>query len=193
MIEVKNLSFSYGDKHLFENFNLTVADGECVCITGKSGCGKTTLLNIISGIEKIQKGTVNAPEKISYVFQRDRLVPHMSIIKNIEICIPKIKKASALSLLKEAGLEKEKDCYPSELSGGMNRRAAIIRAVAYGGDAVLLDEPFNGLDFATKKIMAEIIKREFKGKSIIMVSHIAEDAELMNARIINIEKQLYLK
>lgn len=193
MIEVKNLSFSYGDKHLFENFNLTVADGECVCITGKSSCGKTTLLNIISGLQNVQSGTVNAPEKISYVFQRDRLVPHMNIIKNIEICIPKSKKAAALSLLKKAGLEKEKDCFPSELSGGMNRRAAIIRAVSFGGDAILLDEPFNGLDFSTKKTMAEIIKREFKGKSIIMVSHISEDAELMNARIINIEKQLCLQ
>ena len=193
MIEVKNLSFSYGDKHLFNNFNLAVTDGECVCITGKSGCGKTTLLNIISGIEKAQEGTVNAPEKISYVFQNDRLVPHLSIIKNIELCIPKSKKAAALSLLKEAGLEKEKDCFPSELSGGMNRRAAIIRAVAFGGDAILLDEPFNGLDFSTKKTMIKIIRREFKDKSIIMVSHISEDAELMNARIINIEKQLYLE
>lgn len=183
MLEIKNLRFSYGEKNIIDNFSLTVPDGKCVCLTGTSGCGKTTVLRLLAGLEAPENGTVSAPKKLSVVFQEDRLVPHMSIMKNIMLCLPKDKKALAEALLKEAGLEEAKNKKPDELSGGMKRRAAIVRAVAFGGDALLLDEAFNGLDSETKAVMANMIKREFtaKSKPVLMVSHIAEDSELMNA------------
>lgn len=182
MLEIKNLCFTYGEKKIISDYNLSVKDGECICISGSSGSGKTTLLRLIAGLEAPNSGSVTSTGKISYVFQEDRLVPHMSILKNIMLCLPNDKKSFAFSLLKEAGLEAVKDKKPHELSGGMKRRAAIVRAVAFGGDILLLDEPFNGLDYAAKEKMAEMIKREYKGKAIILVSHIAEDAELLNAK-----------
>lgn len=183
MLEIKNLRFSYGEKNIIDNFSLTVPDGKCVCLTGASGCGKTTVLRLVAGLETPESGTVSAPKKLSVVFQEDRLVPHMSIIKNIMLCLPKDRKTLAEALLKEAGLEEARNKKPDELSGGMKRRAAIMRAVAFGGDALLLDEPFNGLDSETKSVMSSMIKREFteKNKPVLMVSHIAEDAELMNS------------
>lgn len=184
MIEIKNLSFSYEDKKILSDFSLTVNDGECVCLSGNSGCGKTTVLRLAAGLEKPSIGEVITPKKISYVFQEDRLVSNLSIIKNIMLCLPKEQKELALSLLREAGLEAIKDKKPSELSGGMKRRAAIVRAVAFGGDILLLDEPFNGLDSEIKAKIAEMIRREFSGKSILMVSHIKEDANLLYSKTI---------
>lgn len=188
MIELNNVSFSYGDKEILKDISITVKNGECLCLTGKSGCGKTTVLRLIAGLEKEKSGFIKADGKISYVFQEDRLVPTMSVLKNITLCLPKHSKESAMKLLKEAGLEACANLLPQELSGGMKRRAAIVRAVAYGGDVLLLDEPFNGLDGETKRIMAKMIKREFSEKPILMVSHIEEDAEIMEARQIELTR-----
>lgn len=182
MIELKNIFFSYGKKEILNNLSITVKNGECLCLTGKSGCGKTTVLRLIAGLEKEKSGFIKADGKVSCVFQEDRLVPTMSLLKNITLCLPKHSKETAIRLLKEAGLETCENMLPQELSGGMKRRAAIVRAVAYGGDLLLLDEPFNGLDSETKRIMAKMIKREFAKKPILMVSHIEEDAEIMSAR-----------
>lgn len=183
MIELKHIDFSYGEKKILSDFNLTVNDGDCVCLSGPSGCGKTTVLRLIAGLEKPDSGTIKYADKISYVFQEDRLVPNLSVLNNILLCSGN-KKDFALSVLEQAGLKNIADKKPQKLSGGMKRRVAIVRAVVFGGDALLLDEPFNGLDEEAKKIMAEIVKREFteKGKPVIMVSHIPEDCEIMNAR-----------
>ena len=184
MIEIKNVSFAYGEKKVLSDFSLTVNDGESVCLSGSSGCGKTTVLRLVAGLETPDSGEIVSSENISYVFQEDRLVPNLSIIKNIMLCLPKEKKEFALALLKEAGLEGVKDKKPSELSGGMKRRAAIVRAAAFGGDVLLLDEPFNGLDSDTKTKIAKMIRREFKGKTVLMVSHIKEDANLLYSKTI---------
>ena len=181
MIELSHVNFFYGDKNILSDFSLTVKDGDCICLTGQSGCGKTTVLRLIAGLEKLDSGTMCTEGKISYVFQEDRLVPNLSILNNILLCAGS-KKDFAISLLKEAGLEDVINQKPDKLSGGMRRRAAIVRAVVFGGDVLLLDEPFNGLDKETKHIMAKIIKREFteKSKTVLMVSHVPEDSEIMN-------------
>lgn len=189
MIKLSNVDFSYGDKKILSNFSLTVQDGECICLSGQSGCGKTTVIRLIAGLEKPDGGKIFAEGKVSYVFQEDRLVPNLSILNNVLLCTGN-KRNFAISLFKEAGLEEVMNKKPDELSGGMKRRAAIIRAIAFGGDILLLDEPFNGLDEETKNTMARIIKREFteKNKPILMVSHISKDSEIMNARKIVLNK-----
>ncbi len=185
MLKLKNVSFSYGDKDILKGFSLEVSDGETVLLSGESGCGKTTVTRIILGLEKPTSGVVEAPENVSCVFQEDRLVPHLSVLHNVTLCAGKDKKETAEKLLFEAGLSGVIREKPAKLSGGMKRRVAIVRALAAMGDALILDEPFNGLDAETKETMIKMIRREAAGVPILLISHNAEDAELMDARVVN--------
>lgn len=188
MLELKNVSFSYDDKTVFSNFSLKICKGECVCLKGESGCGKTTVLNIILGLQTIASGEITRPNKISAVFQEDRLIPHLSLKRNIMLVNDSNPK-NVDNLLKSAGLYDIRHKKVSLLSGGMKRRAAILRAVNFGGDLLVLDEPFNGLDYENKQKIARIIKEEFlkKEKSVLLVSHNSEDAELLGAKIIEMQ------
>lgn len=188
MIRLENVFFSYKDIEILNDFNLKVNDGECVQLFGASGSGKTTVSRLILGLETEYAGKIIAPQKISTVFQEDRLLENVDVIKNIRLVLSKDKYYLADKLLVEFGLYEVRKKRVSQLSGGMKRRVSLARAIAYEGDALILDEPFNGLDAKNKKIAADIIKREFleKNKSILLISHIQEDAQLLNARKINI-------
>ncbi len=189
MIELKNVSFSYGEHNVLNDFNLKVKAGECVHLFGASGSGKTTVARLILGLENADKGNIYTPDKISCVFQENRLVETLSVINNIRIPLKKQHFLFADELLKEMNLYSIRKNRISTLSGGEKRRVAIVRAIAYAGDALILDEAFTGIDYENKLIIAKIIKREFldKDKSVIMITHIPEDAKLLNARIVNIK------
>ena len=145
MLKLENVSFSYQDKKVLDNFSLEIKDGECICLKGDSGCGKTTVARLLLGLEKAQEGIVTAPKKISCVFQEDRLLDHLTVLKNIFLVIPKKREKLVLELATELGLQDSLKLKISELSGGMKRRVAIIKAIAFSGDALILDEAFNGL------------------------------------------------
>lgn len=188
MIKLENISFAYGENTILNNFNLAVNAGECVQLLGVSGSGKTTVLRLILGLEKPHLGNVTAPENISVVFQEDRLLENVDVQSNIRLVLPKEQFAFADALLKEFGLYDIRKKKVSMLSGGMKRRVALVRALSYGGDALILDEPFNGLDYDNKVIASKIINREFiqKNKPVLLITHISEDAELLNAKTINL-------
>ena len=160
------------------------SDGECVCLKSPSGGGKTTVFRLVAGLEKPQSGQVLAPQKLAVVFQEDRLLPHMTLKSNVILPLKKSQYKKAVELLKEVGLGSFLNTPISKLSGGMKRRAAIIRAIAFEGEALLLDEPFNGIDLENKRVLAEIIKREVLSKNIpvLISTHIREDAELLSAK-----------
>ncbi len=190
MIEFKNVNFSYGERQILDNFSLTVPDGKCVCLKGPSGCGKTTVLRLALGLLEPEKGKISGVQNPSVVFQEDRLLNGFSLKTNV--LLPPLtaeQEENALKLLDEAGLYDALNKKVRNLSGGMKRRAAIVRAVAFGGEILILDEPFNGIDPENKRKMAEMIKREFlsKGKPVLMVSHIDSDAEILNAHVYNFE------
>lgn len=188
MINIKNLTFSYDESEILNNFNLTVNNGECVQLFGISGSGKTTVMRLILGLEKPQDGEIAAPENISVVFQEDRLLENVDVQSNIRLVISKDQYSFADTLLREFGLYDFRKKRVSELSGGMKRRVALIRAIAYNGDALILDEPFNGLDYDNKIIAAKIIKKEFiqKNKPVLLITHVSEDADLLGAKTINL-------
>lgn len=192
MISFKNVCYSYGTKNIIKDFSLDVATGSVLCLTGKSGSGKTTLLKLAAGILKAESGTVIAPQKISYVFQEDRLLPHISVMQNLLFVAGKEKAGICNDLLEKSGLAQFSNVMPEKLSGGEKRRVAILRAVAYSGDALLLDEPFNGLDLENKLNMVKIIKENFvlKNKPVLMVSHNFEDASLLNAQTVEVIRKL---
>lgn len=187
MIKLKNVSFAYGNQQILNDFNLSVNDGECVQLLGASGCGKTTVVRIILGLENKFSGEVKVPDKISAVFQEDRLLENCDVQKNLKLVLDKNQYLFAEELLKKFNMYDVRKKRISELSGGMKRRIAIIRAVAFGGDALILDEAFNGIDLENKQIAAEIIKSEFlsKSKPVLLITHVKEDAILFNAKTVN--------
>lgn len=185
-VEMKNVSFSYGNKQVIKDFNLSVKSGECICLLGPSGCGKTTVLRLIAGLITPQIGTIETyGGKISIVFQEDRLLPWATTLENISLPLLGKDKSVAKKTLDNVNLTDSGELFPNEMSGGMNRRIAIARALAFGGDILLLDEPFNGIDEENKRSLAKLILELFNDKTIVLITHIAEDAKLLNASTID--------
>ena len=169
MIKLENVSVSFDDKKVLDNFSFDFPKKGVVLVTGASGKGKTTLSKIILGTLKADSGSVDTNNaKISVVFQEDRLVPTLTAIQNVELVS---SKEEAEKRLKQMKLTDSKTKYPSELSGGMKRRIAIARALAYGGDVLLLDEAFAGIDDPLAREIIDGIYEEYKDKLIIAVTH----------------------
>lgn len=185
MIRFNNVSKSFEGNKVIENLSIEFPSNGTVCLFGKSGIGKSTILNLISGLMKPDSGEILgiANEKISYVFQDDRLVEWLSVLENVAIVVKSKQKCEknkfAEKWLKKFDLLEYADKIPNELSGGMKRKLAIARALAFSGDVILLDEPFKGLDKNSKKKVAEIILSNAKGKLIILVSHESNEIDMM--------------
>ena len=179
MIEVRGLSVFYGvgseRKTVLENCSLTVAAGEHAALTGPSGCGKTTLLRCIAGLMKPDAGSVTVKGRVSVVFQEPRLFPWMTAAQNLDAVFP---KSGAAGWLERAGLADAAGKYPAELSGGMRQRLSICRALAYGGDVLLLDEPLKELNLSLRREICGLIRQESAGKALLLVTHDAADLEL---------------
>ena len=184
MINLNNVSFSYGDKKILENFNLKVEAGERICLFGESGKGKTTVLRLILGLEIPNSGNAVIEGKASVVFQENRLLPFETVLDNIRTV--KGDEEKARKLLEKFGLADYAEKYPRSLSGGMKRRVAIIRALCSEFDFLVLDEPFAGLDKENIELAAQIINEYSKDKAIILVTHSEWEASLLGAKIVNI-------
>jgi NitT/TauT family transport system ATP-binding protein len=186
MIKFNNVTKSFGNKKILLNSNIEFEKGKINILNGPSGSGKTTILKIIGGIDSNFTGNIiGRPEKISYLFQEDRLLPYFNVIDNVCFILPdtlsrKEKKEIAAKYLQLMELEYEHNSYPHELSGGMARRVAIARSLAYPSQLLLLDEPFTGLNLDLKYKVANIISDSLKenDKTIILVTH---DTQLMDS------------
>ena len=192
MLKITNLSFSFAKNTVFDNFSMQLDDGEILAVMGASGCGKTTLLGLVSGILKPQKGEIeNTAQKIAYVFQESRLFPWLTVKENLLAVIDE-KDENALQTVTEClslvELGDAIDKYPKELSGGMKSRVSLARALAYGGDLFLFDEPFAALDEDLRSKLATKIKDYLhqRGASAILVTHNKEDAEQIADRILTL-------
>lgn len=185
MVKIRNLNFSFGDKVIFDNFSLEIPHKSVTAITGKSGSGKSTLINLICGLLKADKGEiVSKAEKYAVVFQEDRLLPWLTVRENVSIVSD---EEAADFLLKQVGLYESRDLYPAQLSGGMKRRTALARALAYGGDVLILDEAFNGVDEETKSVLMDIIKEQAKEKAVILISHNSDEIQRLADKIYSLD------
>lgn len=196
-LEIKNLSYSFGDNHILKDINIYVKENEVVAIVGSSGVGKSTLFNLIAGVLKKQSGEIiiNGSDdyigKVAYMLQKDLLFEHKTIINNIilPLIIAKIDKKVALEegrkILKQFNLEKYADKYPKQLSGGMRQRVALIRTYMFKRNIFLLDEAFSALDAITKKELHKWylnLKNEFN-LTTLLITHDIEEAIFLSDRI----------
>lgn len=199
ILEVSNVSFGYDERNIISNINLTLRENELISLLGVSGSGKSTLFNIISGLLKPNNGQVIYRGKditgktglISYSFQKDLLLPYMTIEENVSLplLIKKEKKTDAIKkaneMLREFKLDAYASKYPKELSGGMRQRIALIRTYLFSKDVSLLDEPFSALDAITKDEMHEwyMNMRNKYNISTIFITHDVDEAVLLSDRI----------
>ncbi len=191
-ITIKDLNKSYGKEKIFENFSIEFESGKINCILGESGCGKTTLLNIIAGLIKVDTCRIDGITKkdISYVFQEDRLIPWLTIKENLSISLKKYYSKEKLEekineILKIAGIQGIENRYPHELSGGMKQRINIGRALGKPSKVILMDEPFKSLDYKTKyTIINEFMKiLENEKRIVVLVTHDLDEAVYFNGKI----------
>ena len=169
---IKNINFKYDDNEIYKNFNIELKKGKINCIIGKSGCGKTTLLNYIS-----QKCCLEN-KKIAFVFQNDNLIPWENVYVNLKIIAKqyfvkdKIEK-EVDKVLNAIGLREFKNSYPNEISGGMRQRINFARALMGNPDIILMDEPFKSLDIKNKYEMIDLVMelRNKNSVTIILVTH----------------------
>lgn len=208
MLELKNISKSFGDKVILNNLNLEVKDGEILCIVGQSGGGKTTLLRCISGLEKIDGGQIlidgqifdpytneNNDSVIGVVFQEYNLFPHLTVLQNVTLAPTMVLKKKkeiaeneAKNLLNGLALEGKEGLYPFQLSGGQKQRVAIARALAMKPQILCYDEPTSALDpglTATVKDIVLNLKKE--GMTQIIVTHDMDFAEEIADNILKVK------
>lgn len=167
---IKNVSKSYDGKIVLDNVSFEIPEKGVFGIFGASGHGKTTLLRLICGLEKPDSGEIIGAEGLNFsvVFQEDRLLPSLTALGNVSLVSD---KTTAFSMLEKVGLAESADKFPDELSGGMSRRTAIARAFAYGGDALILDEPFKGLENELKENIGKLICEYAQTRPAIIVTH----------------------
>lgn len=174
-IRCENLMKSYGDKDVLNKFSAEFPDKGVTCLTAPSGAGKTTLLHLLAGIIIPDGGRIEgiSGKRIAVAFQTPRLLPWLTAAQNVALVLGDRKRfiPEAIEWLAQVELEPEAGAYPDELSGGMKQRVSIARALAYGGDCVLLDEPFNGLDEALAHRIWEKIRNRFSRGCIICALH----------------------
>jgi NitT/TauT family transport system ATP-binding protein len=189
-----------GEVHAVGNVSLTIASGEFVSIVGPSGCGKSTLLNMTAGLLSSTEGSIEVlgrPVKgpvhdLGVVFQQHLLLPWRTILNNVllQIEVRRLQRASyvarAEALLERVGLGEFADRFPDELSGGMNQRASIVRALIHDPDLLLMDEPFGALDAITRDQMGldfHQLSRE-EGKTVLFITHSISEAVFLSNRVV---------
>lgn len=173
---------------VINGLSMHVAPCERLGIIAPSGCGKTTLLRLIAGLEEPDSGTVEVNGGVVYLFQEPRLLPTFTVLENVAAVIQeKHATARAMDLLTTFGLKEHSKKHPNELSGGMAQRAVIARALALNGEIYLFDEPFKGLDEESKKMLFTPIKDFLIGKTFLLVTHDRADAEALCTRIAEFE------
>ena len=171
MICLEHVTVSFGEKRVLDNFSLTLPKDGVTVLSGPSGCGKTTLLRVLAGLEVPEQGQLHgiSPMDTAFLFQEDRLLPGRTVLQQLTDVLPKERRGEAAQWLEPAELTGEEHTLPRQLSGGMGRRLALVRALAFGGELVLLDEPFAGIDLPRQQRLMAALKQ--LGKPVILVSH----------------------
>lgn len=204
MYKIQNVDLAYKTEadviQVLQNINFNVSSGECIAIVGASGSGKTSLLNVLAGLERPSNGTVyfegkklNGPQKeISIIFQDYGLFPWLSVKENIALplkivkCSREEQERETQSILEQLRIQDKQHHFPFQLSGGQKQRVAIGRALIQKPKVLLMDEPFSALDVLTKEYLIQTLQeiRQQRNITIIFVTHNIDEALMISDRIV---------
>ena len=185
MIKLHDLTKRFGDKCVIDRLTLTLPQSGIVALMGPSGCGKTTLLRLLAGLEVPNEGEITRDyRRVAVAFQEPRLIPWLSCRENVRFVLDAPRDVD--EILEALELKIAAEQLPSALSGGMKQRVSLARALAFGGDLLLLDEPFSALDAALKVRIAPLIKTANPTGLTVVISHDEKDAELLGAQILHL-------
>ena len=190
LLRINNLSVSFGEKIIFNDFSLDLPQNKITCVLGPSGSGKTTLLKALSGLLPCGEFT---PPKTSFIFQDHRLLPYLTALDNLAVVLDEKKeerRERARRLLEDMELADAADLYPEELSGGMAQRVAIARGLLFDADLLLMDEPFKGLDLALQERLIKYFVKVWQAscRTTVFVTHSILEAILVADKIIVLGK-----
>lgn len=181
-ISIRNLSKSFDGKAVLTDFSCDLPETGVVAMMGKSGIGKSTLINLLLGLRKPDSGKISVPHglRFSAVFQEDRLIEHMSARENLKLTTGKSMEEIDAAL-RALSLNPEEKSPIRTYSGGMKRRVALARGVLFEADVLLLDEPFRGLDAETREQAMMLVAETWRGRLVILVTHDEEEARRLGA------------
>lgn len=184
MTGLYRVSKTFEEKQVLQDFTLALPEGDSVALMGPSGSGKTTMMRLMAGLEAPDAGQVEGfvGRRIAYQFQEDRLLPWYTVRKNLSL----FAKGDVDPWLEGVGLLAEADKLPAQLSGGMRRRVALARALAYDGEVLMLDEPLKEMDEALRARMLRLIAEAAVGKQLILITHQRSEAEALCGRIVTV-------
>ena len=186
MIRFENVTLAYADRPVLSGLTFRAAPGEHIALTGPSGCGKTSLLRLAAGLIRPTGGSVVCrADRRAYAFQEHRLLPWLTAAENVNAVLDGSASSMprAMRWLDAVGLAGAADKLPRELSGGMAQRVNLARALAYGGDLILLDEPIKELDAALRTDILELLKKHTAGRTLLVTTHNPYVARMLADRI----------
>ncbi|WP_104713723.1 ATP-binding cassette domain-containing protein [Helicobacter cetorum] len=208
VVKIENLSFSYEQRAIFKDFNLSIKERDFLCVLGESGSGKSTLLGLILGLLKPSLGSVKVfnetldlknthlRQKIGYIAQGNSLFPHLNVLQNMTFCLnlqgidKQVAQKEAINLALKMGLDESiLDKFPHELSGGQAQRVGIVRGIIHKPELILLDEPFSALDSSNRKNLQHLIKdmHTHSQATFIMVTHDESEAKKLSTEILRFD------
>ncbi|ATE60695.1 ABC transporter ATP-binding protein [Thauera sinica] len=190
-VSLRGVAKRFGPRALFERLDLDIAAGEFVVLLGRSGCGKTTLLRLLAGLDRVDSGHVQVPPARAVVFQEHRLMPWKRVLRNVMLGVRSADSRSrAAQALAEVGLTERLDAWPATLSGGEAQRVALARALVREPELLLLDEPFAALDALTRIRMHQLVQALWLAHrpAVLLVTHDVDEALLLADRILVLER-----